>query len=196
MRVAAIAWRPPVLALAAAIILLADARANDVTLEERLQLCGTCHGADGNSRMEKIPSLAGQPELMLVNQLIFMREGVRPIEAMAPFVKDLKDGEIEALAKHYANAMPQRSDESIDPALVARGAALAAQRRCAACHGTDLAGRDQIPRIAKQRVDYLIVSLTRFRDRPHPSADTIMSGSVAGLPNADLAALAHYAASR
>jgi cytochrome c553 len=38
-------------------------------LQERLQLCGTCHGEEGNSKMENTPSLAGQPELFLTNQL-------------------------------------------------------------------------------------------------------------------------------
>ena len=54
---------------------------------ERLQLCGTCHGETGNSKMEKTPSLAGQPELFLTNQLILFREGCDKSEIMAPFVK-------------------------------------------------------------------------------------------------------------
>ena len=32
---------------------------------------------------------------------------------------------------------------------------LMTQHRCNACHGTDLAGRDHVPRIAGQREDYL-----------------------------------------
>ena len=64
------------------------------------------------------------------------------------------------------------------------------------CHGADLAGQDQIPRIGKQRIDYLTKALKEFRDGTRPGADTIMSGAVAGLSDADLAALAHYAASR
>ena len=52
--------------------------------------------------MENIPSLAGQPEFFVLNQLFLMREGVRQVEAMAPFVKDLKDDDIDALAEHFA----------------------------------------------------------------------------------------------
>ena len=44
------------------------------TLQERLEVCGSCHGAEGNSKMENVPSLAGQPALFLTNQLILMRE--------------------------------------------------------------------------------------------------------------------------
>lgn len=159
-------------------------------------MCASCHGGDGNSRIENVPSIAGQPELFMVNQLIFMREGVRPVEVMAPFVKDLKDAEIVAMAKHYAGLEPKASDEPVDGGLAKRGAAIAAERRCESCHLPSYAGQEQIPRIARQRIDYLIHSLKKFRDNPHPAADTIMSGAVAGLTDADLVALAHHAASR
>jgi cytochrome c553 len=163
---------------------------------ERIKVCGTCHGEDGNSRMPNIPSLAGQPEFFVLNQLVLMREGVRQVPAMAALVKDLKDDDLTALAKHYAQLAPKASDEPIDEARVRRGAELAAQKRCGSCHQPTLAGVDQIPRIAKQRIDYLVLALKEFRDQPRPGADTIMSGAVAGLSDADLVALAHYAASR
>ena len=53
-----------------------------------------------------------------------------------------------------------------------------------------------MPRLARQRADYLIHALKGYRDSTRTGADTLMSASVAGLPDADLAALAHYAASR
>jgi hypothetical protein len=89
---------------------------------------GGCHGKDGYSRMPNIPSLAGQPEFCLMNQLFLMREGVRRIEVMMPLVQDLKDAEINALAEHYSKLVAQASDEPIDQALVKRGAELAGPR--------------------------------------------------------------------
>jgi len=165
-------------------------------LAERIQTCGACHGEDGNSRMENIPSIAGQPAFFIVNQLILMRERVRPVEAMEPFVKDLKDEDITALAGHFAKLPAKSSDEKLDPALVKRGQEIADAKRCGSCHLPTLAGQEQIPRVAKQRVDYLIKSLKEFRDGTRLGADTNMSVPVAGLSDADLAALAHYAASR
>jgi cytochrome c553 len=194
-----IAWefrRPLALALAAVVVCTGASFGQGTPFAERVQACGACHGEDGNSRMEKIPSLAGQPALFMVNQLIYMREGVRTVEAMTPFVKDLKDADIEALARRFAGLQPKASDEPVDRALAARGAEIAAARRCGSCHLPSLAGTDQVPRIARQRVDYLTLSLRRFRDNPYPGADTIMSGAVAGLSDADLDALAHYAASQ
>jgi cytochrome c553 len=59
-----------------------------------------------------------------------------------------------------------------------------------------LAGTEQMPRLAKQRADYMIHALEQFRDDTRSGADTLMSDVVIGLSDADLAALAHYAASR
>src|SRR5262245_43427808 len=189
-------WRPLALGLAAATVYAGAAFAQSMPLAERIQLCGACHGEDGNSRMANTPSLAGQPEFFLLNQLVLMREGVRRVEVMTPFVKDLKDDEINALPSHYARLAPKASDEPVDQALVARGAEVAAARRCGSCHLPNLAGQEQMPRVAKQRIDYLIVTMKSYRDNPRPGADTAMSAAVAGLSDADLTALAHYAASR
>jgi cytochrome c553 len=199
MPVLTVAWRPPALGFAAALLFAAvgaaSALAQGGALAEKLQLCGACHGEDGNSKMEKIPSLAGQPAFYTLNQLFLMREGVRKVEAMAPIVKDLKDGDLTALSEHYAKLAPRRSDEPLDPELVKRGQELAVRQRCSSCHLPRLAGQEQMPRVAKQRIDYLFEVLKSYRDNPRPGADTAMSQPVGGLRDADIMALAHYAAS-
>jgi cytochrome c553 len=193
MQVVSECWRLLVLGLAAAAF-CGSACAQSMPLQERIQQCGGCHGEDGNSRLENIPSLAGQPEFFVMNQLILMREGVRRIEAMMPFVKDLKDDDVIALAKHYAALAPKASDERIDPALVRRGAELAPSLRCVSCHLPTLAGQEQMPRLAKQRVDYMIYALKQYRDNQRSGADTQMTAVVFGRSDRDLAALAHWSA--
>jgi cytochrome c553 len=172
-----------------------SALAQSAALAEKIQLCSACHGEDGNSKMEKIPSLAGQPAFFILNQLFLMREGVRKVEAMAPIVKDLKDDDLTSLSQHFAALAPKRSDEAIDPELVRKGAELATKRRCGSCHLPSLAGQEQMPRLARQRLDYLLEALKSYRDNPHPGADTAMSAEIAGATDADITALAHYAAS-
>src|ERR1044072_4704033 len=98
-----------------------SALAQGGSFAEKLQLCGACHGEDGNSKMEKIPSLAGQPAFFILNQLFLMREGVRKVEAMAAIVKDLKDDDLTNLSEHFAKLEAKRSDEVIDPALAKKG---------------------------------------------------------------------------
>lgn len=189
-------WQPLAFVLAAAVLCARTAFGQGMPIDEWIKLCSGCHGEDGNSKIENVPSLAGQPEFFMLNQLVLMREGVRRIEAMAPFVKDLTDADIEALAKHFAKLEPSASGEPVDPVLVKRGADIAAARRCASCHLPTLAGQDQMPRVAKQRIDYLIYSMKALRDDKRTGADTLMTAAILGLSDADLAALAHYGASR
>ena len=186
-------WRPLAFGLAAALLCAGPSFGQALT--EKLQLCGACHGEDGNSKMEKIPSLAGQPAFFILNQLFLMREGVRKVEAMAPIVKDLKDDDLTKLSEHFAKLAAKKSDEPVDPALAKRGAEISTERRCGSCHLPSLAGQEQMPRLAKQRIDYLIVTLKSYRDSPRPGADTAMSAAITGASDADIAALAHYAAS-
>ncbi len=163
------------------------------TPAERIASCAACHGEGGNSRIENIPSLAGQPEFFLLNQLVLMRDGVRMIPAMAPLVRDMTDDDIQAIAAHFAAQAPRASDEPIDASLAARGRELAKTLRCGSCHLMNLEGRQQIPRLARQRIDYLFRALKDYRDGTRAGADTLMNNAVAGVSDADLNALAHYA---
>src|SRR5688572_26564454 len=84
--VIALIWkyvRPVAFGLAAAAFCAGGTRAQDA-LSQRIQACAACHGEDGNSRTENVPSIAGQPAFFLVNQLILMRERVRRVEAKEP----------------------------------------------------------------------------------------------------------------
>jgi cytochrome c553 len=189
--------RALLLAIGAALCATAwSGKAGAETLQERLQVCGSCHGEAGSSKMENVPSLAGQPALFLTNQLILMREKLRPVEAMEPFVKGLKDDEIMALAEHYAKLKPERGPEpggeTVDQEIVARGATLAEQMRCVSCHKAGFEGQEQMPRLVPQRVDYLIKSLTEYREGKRYGIDTTMNGVMYRVPDRDIRALAHY----
>ncbi|HJU31289.1 MAG TPA: c-type cytochrome [Hyphomicrobiaceae bacterium] len=183
------------LAIAAALSAIAAIQpAAAQSMAERLQQCGTCHGEDGNSKMEKTPSLAGQPELFLANQLILMRDKLRKSEIMEPFIKGLSDPDVIALAAHYARLPPAPSPEPIDSELAAHGESLAQKLFCASCHLPTYAGREQMPRLAPQRIDYLIESLTAYRDGRRSGIDTSMNAVMYGTTDRDIRALAHYLA--
>ncbi|HWV51609.1 c-type cytochrome, partial [Pseudorhodoplanes sp.] len=91
---------------------------------------------------------------------------------------------------------PKPSGETIDPALAERGAKISAQRRCESCHLPSLAGQQQMPRLAKQRIDYMIYAMKQYLTDQRTGADTAMTASIFGLRDDDLAALAHYAAGK
>ena len=162
---------------------------------ELVGACGACHGEDGNSRLENLPSLAGQPAFFLLYQLVLMRDGMRTIPVMAALVRDLTDADIQAIASHFAARDPKASDEPLDAVLAKRGRELALTLRCGSCHLPGLEGRQQIPRLAKQRIDYLTRALKDYRDGTRAGADTLMNNAVARVSDADLSALAHYATS-
>jgi cytochrome c553 len=164
------------------------------SLQERIQLCGTCHGEQGNSKMERTPSLAGQPELFLANQLILFRERLRRSEAMDAVVKGTSDAEILALAAHYAKLPSAPSGEPADQALAARGAELAKTMRCGSCHLPDYRGREQMPRLAHQRIDYTTDALIAYREGKRYGVDTTMNGMMYQVPDEDIRALANFLA--
>lgn len=158
--------------------------------------CAACHGADGRSAIPDIPSLAGQPAGFVTVQLILMREGIRQVAAMAPFVTGLPDADVEALAAYYASLPPGPPEDrgAAQPAIMAAGEALARARNCGVCHLQDFAGREQVPRIAGQREEYLDRAMTEYRDGRRVGVDTQMNGAVFGLSDTEIAALAHYLA--
>ncbi|WP_199231139.1 c-type cytochrome [Falsiroseomonas bella] len=160
--------------------------------------CTNCHGADGRSQMEGIPSLAGQQPGFITLQMILFREGIRQVPAMQAFAQNMPDKDIEDLAAWFASLPPGPPDDrnARDPALFAAGQALIGPRNCASCHLPSLAGREQIPRITGQREDFLLHTMKEYRDGQRVGADTVMNSAVFGLTDADLAALAHYLSHR
>jgi len=158
-------------------------------------LCAACHGADGNSPTPGIPSIAGQPKLFIENQLILFREGLRVAPPMQPAVQGLTDKEIVRLAQHYA-ALPARpaATDPADPAQAARAVDVAKKLHCGSCHLPDFRGREQMPRLAGQREEYLVESMLAYRDNRRTGGDTIMAGTLYGVADADIRALAHYLA--
>jgi cytochrome c553 len=173
-----------------------DAARGAALAEERG--CGACHGARGVSAIPNIPSLAGQQAEFSTLQLILFREGLRQVPAMTEAARGLSDTQVEDLAAHFA-ALPsvQPADRGArDPALVLRGAEVAAGRNCNACHLPSYAGQQNVPRISHQREDFLAHTLTEYRDGQRVGADTQMNGLMHGVTDADIRALAHYLAQR
>lgn len=158
--------------------------------------CANCHGEDGRSQQPDIPSLAGQPADFITLQMVLFREGLRQVPAMNAFAEGLPDRDIEDLAAFFAAQRPGPPDDRRprDAALFAAGQALSGPRNCGVCHLTDYRGRNQVPRLAAQREDFLARTLREYRDGVRAAPDTQMNSAVVGLRDQDIAALAHYLA--
>ena len=160
----------------------------------RLAVCAACHGADGLSRLPGVPSLAGQPRLFIENRLVMIREGLSAIPEMKGMLDGLSDAELIELSRHYAAMPPPPPATPRDAVRAARGARIAERTLCGSCHLPDQRGREQIPRLAGQREDYLLASMRQFLAGRVLGRDTAMINALQGLGDADLLDLAHYLA--
>ncbi|NDE44406.1 MAG: cytochrome c4, partial [Burkholderiaceae bacterium] len=161
-------------------------------ISAKLQVCGACHGPDGNSKIAGTPSLAGQPKTFLENQLVMIREGMRDIPAMKGQLDGVSDATIVAIAKFYSNSPAISQAGPRNATLFEKGQTISKEALCGTCHLPNYVGRDQMPRIAAQREDYLLYSMRQFRSNQAIGRDTIMAASLYGMSDDDLKAIAHY----
>jgi cytochrome c553 len=161
---------------------------------QRQALCAACHGADGNSQIKGSPSLAAQPTLFVENSLILMREGMREVPAMKGMLDGVTDAEVIELANFYSALTLVTPPADTQADLFNKGEQLASGMRCGICHLPNYMGREQMPRLAGQREDYLLHSLLQFKNNQAVGRDSNMAASVYGVADADLQALSHYLA--
>ena len=178
-------------ALAAAL----PARAADaVPLQQTVQTCGACHGANGNSPTPEVPSLAGQPKQFITTQLVMFREGRRLNPVMAALTANMSNAEINALGDHYAalpamaTAAPQSEEHQ------KAGRARAEQLNCVQCHGATLKGQQHIPRLAGQQAAYLRTQLQGFKAQTRFDMDGNMTSAAQAMTADDIELLATYLA--
>jgi cytochrome c553 len=69
----------------------------------KARMCAVCHGEFGISVLPNAPSLAGQPEIYLAEQLKAYRSGKRSDETMSVVAKALSDADIADLATWFAS---------------------------------------------------------------------------------------------
>jgi len=161
-------------------------------ISAKLLVCAACHGADGNAQLPGAPSLAGQPKIFIENQLVMIREGMRSIPMMQGMLDGVSDDEISAMAAHYAKLPVKKPPVDRQAALYALGEKKSNDMRCGICHLPNYVGREQMPRLAGQREDYLLHSMRQFKSNQAVGRDTIMAASLYGVGDDDLKAIAHF----
>ena len=161
-------------------------------VSERLATCLACHGESGTSQLEGVPSLGAQmPDYILV-QLYLFREQQRVVAPMNEMAAGLSDDDLRTLSDTLGKLpAPMPAEASAE----AGAAALATKYRCNSCHGQSFEGRDQIPRLAGQREDYLVKSLTEYKTNVRAGYDPAMNEVAQEVKEADIAVLAKYLAS-
>jgi cytochrome c553 len=183
--------------LCAAVLCCSSAHAADIAAgKEKAELCVGCHGENGISQTENIPSLAAQPDQFIQWQLVFFRAGTRKNEQMQPIVEQLNNDDIRNLGAYFASLEPPKSAKPDDnPDLSTKGAQAAAGRRCASCHTDSYAGTKAVARVAGQREEYLVKALHDYKSGVRAGGGMAAMADVAyPLSEEEIEALAHYLA--
>jgi cytochrome c553 len=185
--------------LALGIVLVGAVTANAADLEagkKKAEVCAGCHGENGISQMENVPSLAGQPDQFIQWQLVFFRSGTRKNEQMQPIVEQIDNNDIRNLGAYFASLTPPKATQPDDnPDLSKKGAQAAVGRRCASCHTDSFAGKDAVARIAGQREEYLLKALHDYKSSARSGGGMAAMAEVAyPLSEEEMTALAHYLA--
>jgi cytochrome c553 len=171
------------------------ASAADVAVgKAKAELCAGCHGENGISQMENIPSLAGQPDQFIQWQLVFFRSGARKSEQMQGIVEQIDNEDIRNLGAYFASLSPPKATKpDDDPDLSQKGAQAAVGRRCASCHTDTFAGTKAVARIAGQREEYLLKALHDYKAGVRSGGGVAAMADVAyPLSEEEITALAHY----
>jgi cytochrome c553 len=179
---------------ALALALVASA-ASAATLEERIAPCLACHGEKGQSETENTPSLGAQQAPYTLIQLFMFRQKLRVFEPMNEMAKALTDGDLQTFSDFIAK-MPKPSPpaDAGDAARMQRGQAAAQQHRCDTCHNPDFSGKENVPRIANQREDYLAKTLAEYKDNSRTGYDASMADVMAPVTPEQVADLAYFLA--
>jgi cytochrome c553 len=169
--------------------------------------CEDCHGANGISTAQAVPSIAHISASVQSDALKAYKAKARPCPKvnytrgdtqregdMCTVAKDLSDAQIADLAAYYAAKPYSAMKQPVDAAKAASGKAIHA-RDCKECHsagGTDPS--DDAGILAGQPLSWLKNALAAFRkgDIDQPKK---MKAVVSKLSDADIESLANYYAS-
>ena len=165
------------------------------TIAERAAPCLACHGEKGQSDTENIPSLGAQQAPYALIQLFMFREKLRVFEPMNEMAKALTDDDLRAFSDFIA-AMPKPAPpaDAGEPARMQHGQALAQQYLCNNCHNRDFSGKENVPRIANQREDYLARTLAEYKDNTRHGYDGTMADVMGSVTKEQISDLAYYLA--
>jgi len=182
-------------ALLAAVAFLAAVPVAAATLEDKLAPCLACHGEQGQSANQDVPSLGAQPKDYLLVQIYIFRENMRKVELMNQMTKGLSDDDLRAMSDALAKlAAPAPVADAADTARIERAKVLVAQNRCNFCHTPTFAGQDQVPRLAAQREEYLLKALREYKSGARPGYEPAMASVVQPMKDEDFVDLAYYLA--
>jgi len=191
----------------AAIAFSTTATAGDI--DALMKGCADCHGDNGVSQWDDVPTIAGIDAFSHADALFMFRDEERPCSeseyrqgdtsraatTMCAIASELDDDVIEAVADAFAQLPFVPAVQEFDPALAATGAAIH-EEHCDACHsegGSNVEDESSI--LAGQWMGYLDSSIAEYLSGDRPQ-DKKMKEKLAALSPDEVKALKHFYASQ
>jgi cytochrome c553 len=128
-------------------------------IEAKLQVCGSCHGENGQPIDATIPVIWGQTEYFLVKQLHDYKSGDRENLVMSSFAKRLTQAELRPAAAYLS-----KKTWPVRPAPVAAVSPPDGIAVCQICHQPGFVGALPAPRLAGQSYEYLVEAMRSFAE--------------------------------
>ena len=161
---------------------------------KKAEPCFACHGANGNSTLSAFPILAGLNMRYVYLQLKDFKEGRRHDPNMDALVANLTREDMLDLGAFFAAQKQGNNGFKPDPQKATRGRAKADETLCSMCHLGELAGQNEIPRVAGQHYDYIVKQLKDFKAMRRTNDAGNMTSVSKTLSDEDIESLGHYAA--
>jgi cytochrome c553 len=166
--------------------------ANAQNIEEKVQICASCHGDDGKPIDKTIPAIWGQQQGYIYIQLRDFKRGDRRNDIMQPIASSMEREDMLAIAEYFSKkrwpdlGQPRAPKEIANRALRANSSI-----GCTGCHLDQFQGDGTVPRLAGMSRDYLTKTMADFRTRARGNNPGMSDLMLATAPE-DVAALAEY----
>lgn len=160
--------------------------------------CAACHGANGNSKSDMMPIIAGLDAAYFKRRIENYAAGQHPSPEMEPYAKEIQFLGLDQIAAFFAAQKREPTSIRVAADAVAKGRQMAAQ--CVICHGPDGRGDAArlIPGLAGQPPGYLAQQMLFFKLDTRDPGDPLLAAKKALMrivPDSQFADLAAYYAS-
>jgi cytochrome c553 len=164
-------------------------------------VCAGCHGVDGNSVVGQWPTLAGQRESYLFDQLEHIKDGERVIASMMGLLDAYDYDDLRDMAAYYAAqkvkvGQADKSNIALGEKIYRAGNLDSGVPACTGCHGAKGKGIESAgyPMLSGQKAEYVVTSLVAYQNgqRGYDSKGKSMQGIAAKLTLEEIQAVANY----
>lgn len=127
--------------------------------------CDSCHGDNGVSEDNETPSLAGQKPAYTFKQIYDYQHKIRKNKTMYKKVKKLSYQQMADIAAWYSTQKGEKRLGKNPPQMVTSGDKARFLIGCDMCHNPNvMTGGFQVPILEGQKIEYLIETMTAFKE--------------------------------